>query len=147
MHWRDALSELIRYGYSVRASGENLHIKWQGSGTIPKEKLSALIAILKEHKQKIFDDPSFIIDETLREINEAWEPKFFNYLKFSSPRKLDKLLNLEEKINQCALKHDLSGLKKSLNEYRELVKGISKEFGVTDIKQKELFFQQNACRQ
>ena len=45
--WRDAIVELTHLGCSIRTSGGNLHIKWEGKGNPPpKERFSSLVEIL-----------------------------------------------------------------------------------------------------
>jgi hypothetical protein len=145
--WRDAIVKLTHLGYSVRTSGDSLHVKWKGNGEPPsKEKFSSLVGVLKEHKEDILKDPHFLIDQTLREIDGIWQSGFLNYLKFSRLKEWGKMLGLEERINRSVLKGDLNELKKSLVEYRELITGIMKQHEISS-KQKELSFQQDACRQ
>jgi len=146
-NWRDVIVELIHLGCSIRISGDNLQVRWEGRGSLPsQEKFSSLVEILKAHKEEILNNPYFLIDQTLKEINEIWQPGFLNYLKFSRPGEWERVLRLEERINQCVFKGDLNELKKSLSEYRELITGIVKQFRISG-KQKELLFQQNACLQ
>lgn len=148
--WKDAISELIRLGCSVKVSGENLKVKWERNGNPPpKERFSSLVEVLKAHKEEILSDPNFLIDQTLREINETlWRPGFLNYLKFSRPRTWQTLLQLEARINECVFKNDLSGLIETLNEYKNFIAEAREQFGIpAPNKQGELSFQQNVCRQ
>ncbi len=147
-NWRGAISELIQLGCSIKAFGENLTVKWEGKGNPPsREKFSSLLEVLKTHKEEILGDPHFLMDQILREINETLlRVGFLNYLKFSRSGTWQTLLQLETKINECVFKNDLSGLKRTLNEYKNLIAEAGRQFEPTG-KQRELSFQEGACKE
>lgn len=109
---------------------------------MPDEKFSFLIEVLRENKEEILKNPTFLIDQAFIEISKTlWKPGLLNYLKFSRPGIWKRLLELENEINQHALNNDLSSLKKALDKYKNLINKAGREFGVSD-RQREVSFKE-----
>jgi hypothetical protein len=145
-NWKDAIAELTRLGCSIRISEDNIHVKWEGKGNPPpKERFDSLIGVITGHKIEILGH--LLIDETLKEINEAfYQPGLLNYLKFSKPIIWERLLQLETIINEGVFDNDLNKLNQALDEYKHLIREAGRQFGTSD-RERELPFQQNVCRQ
>ena len=86
------------------------------------------IALKAKTRWKVQDNPDGLIDRTLREINEAWEPGTVEWIKANRPDEWRKLLTLEQRINRMALGGNLNGLRGGLNEYQSLILAMVKEF-------------------
>ena len=97
------------------------------------------IALKAKTRWKVQDNPDGLIDRTLREINEAWEPGTVEWIKANRPDEWRKLLTLEQRINGMALGGSIEGLREGLNEYQGLTLTMVKEFTLKEAKEQGSF--------
>jgi hypothetical protein len=81
-----------------------------------------------------------LIDQTMNQINEAWDPGTLEWMKVSRPEEWRKMLALEVEINKTALGGDLDGLMGILNSYRGIILAIVKEFEALKEKKEQGMF-------
>lgn len=62
-----------------------------------------------------------LIDNTLCEIAQRYQPRTLVRFKRTRPKEFEKMKAIEKEINRLALGEDLEGLKKALSEYKELI--------------------------
>jgi hypothetical protein len=85
---------------------------------------------LRIHKEEIVNDPHFLIDQALLEVNEEWAPGALDWMKRTRPSEFERMVTLEEEINRFALSRDMNRLNQALGRYKELMLGIAKAFKV-----------------
>ena len=68
-----------------------------------------------------------LIERTLREIGAEYRPGLLAWLK-SQPDRWNRLLDLEDRINQGALKKDEVGLTRALTEYKSFFLRMGEDF-------------------
>ena len=71
---------------------------------------------------------SLVIDLTLKEIGKDYQPGTLPWMKVNRPDKWGKMLISEGRVNGMALGGNLDGLRGALDEYKELIVGMVKEF-------------------
>ena len=68
-----------------------------------------------------------LIDDILLEINKVYQPGLLMWLK-SQPDRWNRLLLLEDRINQATLSKDDPGLKTALSAYKDFIMEMLKSF-------------------
>ena len=126
--WMDAVYHLRNMGYSLATHDEKLRYEYQGRNNPQSEQIKPLLNILKAHKEEILKAPCFLIEQTLEEINQEWQPKTLEWIKANRGDEWAKILTLEGEINRMPLCGDLDGLRGALNSYRGLIIAMVKEF-------------------
>lgn len=120
--WMDAIEKLRSRGYSMNLDGGKLRYAYRGKGSNPlQDEITPLLKVLKVHKKQILNDPYFLIEQTLEEINGAWQPGTQEWMKKSRPEDWRGMVALEEKINQMAVKGEVEGLNETLGQYEALI--------------------------
>jgi hypothetical protein len=137
--WMDAINRLRSLGYSVTLRDERIRYAYQGKGSPPPDQVSSLIDVLTAHKTEIMNDPHLLIEQVLREINEGWVPGALDWIKRSRPSEWQNMIELEEKVNRLALGSDIDGLKKALDEYKELMLAMARAFKTPKGETRSLF--------
>ena len=61
-----------------------------------------------------------LIDETLERINQEYQPGTLVWIKLNRPDNWEKVMALEQEINEAAFERDFGKLKKVLESYQEL---------------------------
>jgi hypothetical protein len=117
----ETIHKLRSSGYDVFIEEEGLKYLYRGADSPSPDQIIPLIELLKTHKQEIINDPYFLIDSAITEINEEWRPGTLEWLKGTRPIVWQKITTLEEKINSLTLKRNVTGLKQALGEYKELI--------------------------
>lgn len=69
-----------------------------------------------------------LIDTTLEEVGRGYHPGALGWMKGNRPQEWNKMVALEEKINQAVLSGDGTGLKQALSNYKELILGVVEVF-------------------
>jgi hypothetical protein len=69
-----------------------------------------------------------LIDATIREIAQAYQPGTLAWMKTNWPDDWTHMLTLEGRVNEMALESDLGGLREALSEYQGLILSMVKEF-------------------
>ena len=87
-----------------------------------------------------------LIDATMREIAEAYQPSTLAWVKANRPDEWGKMLTLEQKVNEMAFRGDLDGLRGALNSYRELILAMVKRFKAEKEKKGQEMFNFMHCR-
>lgn len=81
-----------------------------------------------------------LISEALKEIASAYQLGTLGWMKVNRPDEWGKMLALEQRINEKALRSDTESLRKALSEYQELILAMVKEFkGVKEREKQEAF--------
>lgn len=137
--WMDAIDKLRFFGYSITLEEGKLKYAYREEGNPPQDEITPLLEVLKAHREEILNDPYFLVEQTLCELNERWEPGALKWMERNQPKDLERMKTLEEKINQLALDGNLSGLKGALEDYKGLMLGIVKALGASKRGQKALF--------
>jgi hypothetical protein len=125
--WMDAINKLRSLGYSVALRDERIRYVFYGKDSPSPDQVVPLIEVLKVHKDEIVNDPYFLIDQTLREINEAWAPGALTWVR-QRPKDFEKIVALEGEINRFALEANMQELSEVLRTYKELMLGVAEAF-------------------
>lgn len=119
--WMDTIGKLRSFGYSVTLDGGKLRYTYHGKGDPLSNEITPLLEILKIHKAEILQEPNFLIEQTLLEINQTY-PELRDRL--IDPPKWKALSEIEQEINQAALEDDFEGLERALGAYKQAVLGV-----------------------
>lgn len=84
----------------------------------------ALEAIQKRGGKVVSTD---LIETTLREIGKGYRPGLIGWIK-GNPDRWNRLLLLEDRINQATLSKDDPGLKTALSAYKDFIMEMLKSF-------------------
>ena len=87
------------------------------------------------------DESCFLVEQTLREMNEAYKPGTLEWMKRNRPDEWAKMLALEREINKMALCGDLDGLRGALSNYQGLILAIVKEFKILREREEQGVFE------
>jgi hypothetical protein len=90
-------------------------------------------------KEAILNAPNFLIGPAVQEIDAGWEYGTLAWMKWNCPKEWKKMLGLEKRINNSALRGDTEGLKHALREYRVLMLSMAEEFLTTNGKRENVF--------
>lgn len=126
--WVEAVTELRSMGYVFSTQNDGLKYDFKGNSYPDSKRVTELLAILKDHKQEMLNDPSFMIDATLTEINEGWTAGAIEWFKRFHPEKLKELATIEGEINGMVMEGDVEGLKGALGGYRKHVEAMVELF-------------------
>lgn len=118
--WMDAIDKVRSLGYSVTLDGGKLRYTYQGKDNPIQEEITPLLEVLKVHKGEILNDSCFLIEQTLQEVNRGYHPGTVEWMKTEREKTWAEIRQKEQAINQGALAGDISGLRGSLIQYREL---------------------------
>jgi hypothetical protein len=100
----------------------------------------ALQLIAQSRRQEVSDNPHFLIDQSIREINKAWESGAIEWMKANRPNNWANILTLEGKVNEMTLRSDTEGLKRALSDYQSLILNMVREFkALKETKEQGLF--------
>jgi len=125
------VSELYDIGYALNLEGENIRFSYAREGT-PPGKTTLLLSEVRLHKLEIIDflkkEPFRLIEQTLIEITEHWEPGALEWMKRTRPNDFKKMVTLEEQINQLALSGDANTLNEVLKSHTGLMVGMARIF-------------------
>jgi hypothetical protein len=81
-----------------------------------------------------------LIDATIREIAEAYQPRTLAWMKANSPDDWGNMLTLEGRVNEMAFGSDTDSLKRALSDYQGLILAMVKEFkALKEKKGQEIF--------
>ena len=69
-----------------------------------------------------------LIDETLKRINQEYQPGTLAWMKANRPNDWGSMLNLERSINKTALEGNFKSLREALDEYQGLILAMVREF-------------------
>jgi hypothetical protein len=136
--WLVAIDKLQSLGYSIMLTDGKLRYTYRGKDAPPQNEITHLFEVVKAHKQEILNDPYFLIEQTLEEINGAWIPGILEWMGRSQPTDWKRLLALEAMINKRALSGDAEGIGTVLEDYRHLLQRMTKAFSSMG-KQTNLF--------
>ncbi len=126
--WMDAIDKLRSLGYSVTLRDERIRYAYKGKDSPSPDQITPLIKVLTAHKTEIMNDPHFLIEQAMQEIDEGWVAGALEWMKRVRPSEWQNLIGLEEKINPLVFESDVSGLKEVLKEYKELVLRMARAF-------------------
>lgn len=138
--WIDVLDKLQSLGYIITLDGEKLKYAYHGKGNPSKDEISPLLEILMANKGEILNDPYFLIEQAIQEINETYQPEFLKWRKANKPGEWERMLILERSINEMALGSNLKGLREALDEYQGLIFAMVKEFKAVKEKKEQGMF-------
>jgi len=119
--WIEALNKLWMLGYEISLNEGRLKYAYQGKDSPLPDQIVPLIEVLKVRKEEIINDPYFLIDLTIREIDEVWRPGTLEWVKRARPRDWERMLTVEGKINRVALEENVDALREALRTYKELM--------------------------
>jgi len=98
------------------------------------------IALKTRVQMRVENNPYGLIDQTLKEIDEAWEPGTIEWMKANRPNEWGNMLTLERRINETALGGDLKRLREVLSEYQGIILIMVKEYkALREEKGQEMF--------
>lgn len=137
--WIDALNKLRSLGYEISFNEGRLTYAYYSKDSPLPGQIVPLIEVLKVHKGEIINDPQFLIDQTLREINNTWTPGTFEWMKRSRPSEFEKMVALEEEINRIVIEANAKELVEVLRNYKELMLNVVKAFKAPKGKTGDLF--------
>ena len=137
--WEMAISRLRAIGYRFVLDGENLRYTFQGKHPPSPGQIIPLIEVLTAHKEEIVNNPHFLIDQTLREINKAWTPGALEWMKRTRPNDFEKMVALEREINRIATTKNINELVEVLRSYKDMALGVAETFKTPKSKTKNLF--------
>jgi hypothetical protein len=81
-----------------------------------------------------------MIERTLQKINENYEAGLIEWIKLNRPNEWNKIRTLEGRVNEMALRSDLSGLREALSEYQSLILAAVKAYkALKENKGQEMF--------
>ena len=126
--WLDAVYHLRNMGYSLTVHDEKLRYAYRGGGNPQPEEIKPLLGIVKTHRGEILNDPFFLIEATIEDINRGWHPGTLEWVKRSRPVDWKRMVALEAMINGKALTGDIEGLRKALEKYRGLILAMVEAF-------------------
>jgi hypothetical protein len=121
--WMDAIDKLRLLGYAVNLDGEKLRYAYLGKGNPSSDEIIPLLEVLKAQKAEILNDPYFLIEQTLLEINQAY-PKVRDRLIDTSQWKA--LFEIEQEISRTVLEDDFESLERALQAYKQAVLGVER---------------------
>jgi len=127
--WRDALNKLKSLGYEITLFEGKLRYIYRGEYKPPEKEITPLIGILKDNKEKIINDPGFLIDQTIKRINEIYVPGTLEWLKKYHHGAWEKIQDFHEEINELALKGEVDKLREALTKYEEFINSMVNYFG------------------
>jgi hypothetical protein len=137
-NWRTALFKLIQSGYSVVVDGDKIRVRKYTSS--PKDDMEPFISYLKANKNELLNSTGFLIDATISEVERVWIPEALEWMKYNDPASWEKMLQLENQINETAKANDTEALKGALTEYRVLMVGMVEKCkkALTDDKPRQM---------
>jgi hypothetical protein len=115
--WIDTIDRLRFLGYSIVSKEGRLRYTYRGEGRPSSDEVNPLFNILRTYRGKVLNDPYFLIDQTLEEINRGYLPGAIEHMKQDRPAEWSKVISLEKEINRQALHRNRDKLIKVLNEY------------------------------
>ena len=139
--WTDAIDKLRLLGYSFNLDRGKLRYTYQGKVNPSQDEITPLLEVLRTHKGEILNDPCFLIEQTIAEINSAWKPGTLPWMKQSCRYEWGKMIGLEKQINEKALSGDIGGLKKVLKDYQDSILSMVRVFKVPKGETGNLFDQ------
>ncbi|MFX0200145.1 MAG: hypothetical protein ACFFCW_28830 [Candidatus Hodarchaeota archaeon] len=90
-------------------------------------------------RKTILYDPHFLISHAVGEINGKWEFGALGWMKRECSQEWKKMVGLEKRINNSALRGDVKGLNYALKAYKALMLTVVKEFLSTIRENGELY--------
>jgi len=69
-----------------------------------------------------------LIDATLRETAQAYQHGALIWMKRYRPKEWERMIALEQRVNEMALESNLKGLREALDEYQGLILVMAREF-------------------
>jgi len=136
------MNQLQDIGYALTLQDENIRFSYTREGE-PPEQAASLLSEVRLHKQEIIGflkkEICRLIEQTLTEINEHWEPGAMEWMKRTRPNDSKEMVALEERINQLALSRDVNGLNEVLKSYTGLMVGAARSFKSQRGETRDLF--------
>lgn len=128
----DDLVRLLRdIGYSLHLEGDNIRFRYGRDGEPPGEAAS-LLSMVKRNKEAVIDflkeEPHRLIEMTLIEVNEHWEPGTLERGKRFQGGAFQTMVAIEHEVNEQAKDGNIEALTKVLNRYRSHVFGMAEAF-------------------
>lgn len=117
--WVEAVTELRSLGYVFSTQNDGLKFDFKGNRYPDSKRVTELLTILKDHKQEMLNDPSFLIEAMLTEIGEGWSAGVIEWVKRFHPEKLKELATIEGEINGMVSEGDIEKLREALTGYRK----------------------------
>jgi hypothetical protein len=135
----EAVIELRVLGYVFTLQDGGLRYNCRGHGDLEEERVRELLIIVKECKEEILSDFSFLIEATLSEINEGWLVGTLEWVKRFHPEMMNKLWAIEEGINETVRTGDIEKLKEALKGYGKHVESMVRAFKIRNANTGNLF--------